>query len=102
MANILRDRGYLVTGDNEDEFEVIRGGDSPSYFVDIAASNNERVIIVEIDGYKGHKSRRAIFKDLYRATEIKAMVKYAEFYRFAFWQLKGTSSEVIAEELKLT
>lgn len=105
MADVLRSFGFSVRGDGDgwdDEFYVLRDGSAPPYFVDVCASNNERVIIVEIDGYKGHKSHRQILHDVHRTNEIKSLVKDAEVFRFAFWQLVRMDNETIALELGLT
>ena len=102
VANILRQYGYSVAGENDDEFAVQRPGDSPPYFIDVVASNGTRVLAIEIDGHKGHWSRRALLKDRNRAADIKALVKDAEMYRFAFFQLTNMPDEVIAEELGLS
>jgi very-short-patch-repair endonuclease len=101
VANVLRNYGYRVAGDNEDEFSVFRNADSPPYSLDLIASNSTRVIAVEIDGYRGHKSRRRILYDAHRTNELKEIVKDIEVFRFAFWQLKGTDDGTIAKELKI-
>jgi len=104
VADILRSYGFAVSGDGEgydDEFCIIRDGSSPPYFVDICAASDERVLIVEIDGYKGHKSHRQILHDVHRTNEIKSLIRDVEIFRFAFWQLKGMDSETIALELGL-
>lgn len=101
VANVLRNHGYRVAGDNEDEFAVFRSGDTPPYFVDLCASNSTRVIICEIDGYVGHNSRRKILHDMHRTNELKTLIKDIEVFRFAFFQLKGMDDGTIAEELQI-
>lgn len=103
VARILRSSGYLVAGDGEvdDEFCVFRSADLPPYYLDLCASNGKRVLAVEIDGYRGHKTRRASVKDMWRTADIKSLVKDIEVFRFAFWQLKGMDDATIAEELQI-
>jgi hypothetical protein len=101
LADLLRNRGFKAIGDNDDEAYVIRSGDSFPYFLDVYASNGERDIAVEIDGYQGHNNRRRILKDKHRTNEIKDLVHNIEVYRFAFWQLKDMDDETIALELGL-
>lgn len=101
VANILRRYGYTVFGDTDDEIAVRREAFEAPYYVDVCACNSQRILIVEIDGYKGHKTRRAILKDTHRANYIKQVLK-CDLYRFAFFQLTGVSDDLIAEELGLT
>jgi very-short-patch-repair endonuclease len=101
VANVLRNNGYRVAGDNEDEFSVFRDENSPPYSLDLVASNSARTIAVEIDGYRGHKSRRRILYDAHRTNELKTLIKDLEVFRFAFWQLKGMDDGTIAEELQI-
>jgi hypothetical protein len=105
VANILRRNGYTCFGDHDDEIAIQCDADAPAYYLDICALYNKRVIVCEIDGYTGHKSQRAIYKDKHRTT---AIIKYfkkqglaAEVYRFAFWQLKGMDDDTIKQELQL-
>lgn len=101
MANVFRSYGGLAAGDKDDEFACATATGRFPLYIDIVAIHNERVFAVEIDGYKGHASKRAIQKDKTRFSEIKDSIKDVECYRFAFWQLKGTSDELIAQELRL-
>lgn len=105
MANIIRRRGYTVFGDHDDEVAIRCDADSPPYYLDVCALYSKRVLVVEIDGYEGHKTARAIRKDQHRTNAIIEFFKRqgleAEVYRFAFWQLKDASDEIIAEELQL-
>ena len=91
----------MAAGDKDDEFAVLRDAISPPYYIDIIASNNQRVLAIEIDGYIGHSTQRRLFRDMHRTAEIKELVKDIECYRFSFWQLKGCPDELIAEELGL-
>jgi hypothetical protein len=101
LADICRARGFRAIGDNDDEAYVFRNGDSFPYFLDVYASNGERDIAVEVDGYKGHNSRRRILRDKHRTNELKDIVYNLEVYRFAFFQLRGMDDETIALELGL-
>jgi hypothetical protein len=101
VANVLRDRGFTVFGDSDDEVIIHRGKSSPPYYVDVCGCSDTRIIAVEIDGYVGHASRRRILRDKHRTDEIKRLINNIEIYRFAFWQLKGMDNETIALELGL-
>ena len=101
VANVLRDRGFTVFGDSDDEVIIHRGKSSPPYYVDVCGCSDTRIIAVEIDGYVGHASRRRILRDKHRTNEIKRLINNIEIYRLAFWQLKGMDNETIALELGL-
>src|ERR1051325_7437432 len=100
VANLLRHFDYTVFGDMDDEVMVCRGRTSPPYYVDLCACNSQGIVVVEIDGYKGHKTRRAILKDKSRLEYIRQRLN-ARVFRFAFWQLKNMDDDTIAEELGL-
>lgn len=102
VADILRDAGFTVFGDSDDEVAIYRNDTKTPYFIDVCACSDTRIIAVEIDGYRGHNSRRAILRDKHRTNEIKELINNIEFYRFAFFQLKGMDNETIALELGLT
>jgi len=102
MALLLRRHGYTVFGDHDDEIPVQCDPNSPPYFIDICAISGQRILCIEIDGYKGHNSRRAIFRDKHRTAAITSKLNgKPEFYRFQFFQLKDMDDETIAEELKI-
>lgn len=100
VADILRRHGYTVFGDRDDEIPVEREAPNPPYYLDLCAICGPRVLAIEIDGHKGHSSKRAILKDKNRFDYIKEKLK-AECYRFAFYQLTDMSDELIEEELGL-
>jgi hypothetical protein len=102
VANVLRQYGYKVAGDHDDEFSLVHDADSWPFSCDLIAASDTRVIVVEIDGYRGHSSHRAILKDKHRFDSIKRALYSAECYRFAFFQLKNTDDKLIAQELGLT
>lgn len=106
VANVLRSFDYTVFGDNgDDEISVRRDELSPPYYIDICGCNDKRILVVEIDGFKGHKTRYAICKDKARLEFIKEKLgKNCEVHRFAFWQLTPFNEETkenIIEELGL-
>jgi hypothetical protein len=100
VANILRRFGYTVFGDLDDEVMVGRDGGSPPYYIDICGCSDTRILVVEIDGYKGHKTGYAIRKDKNRLEYIRKRLN-ADVYRFAFWQLIGMDDDTIADEMGL-
>lgn len=102
VADVLRDRGFTVFGDTDDEVVIHRGITKTPYYVDVCGCSSTRIIAIEIDGYVGHASRRRILRDKHRTDEIKRLINNIEIYRFAFWQLKGMDNETIALELGLT
>ena len=117
MANICRRFGYIVFGDRENEIAVRRDEtNEPPYYCDLVAILGTRTIVIEVDGYKGHNSRRNLLRDEHRSDYIKEnlirnsdlekllrkrLSGKVELYRFGFWQLKDASDELIAQELQL-
>lgn len=99
---LLRRFGYTVFGDHDDEIAIQCEPSEPPFHLDLCAVSGQRIIVVEIDGYKGHSSQRAIRYDAHRTNAIKRKLSgKPEVYRFGFWQLKDTPDELIIEELKL-
>ena len=102
---MLRHHGYTVFGDMDDEVAIPRELGAPPYYVDVCACDSQGIIVVEIDGYVGHRTRRAILKDRNRTTEILDYFRrwgvMARLCRLAFWQLKNTPDDLIAQELRL-
>jgi hypothetical protein len=102
VADLCRRHGYTVFGDHDDEIPITCDADSPPYYLDICAVSGQRILCIEIDGYKGHSSRRAIFRDKHRTIAIaKALNGKPEFYRFQFFQLKDMDDGTIAQELQI-
>lgn len=61
-----------------------------------------REINVEVDGYEGHKTRRAYDLDLLKKRRIKeAYGQHIETYRFTFKQLASWNNQEIAQEMRL-
>lgn len=99
---LCRRYGFTVFGDHDDEIPIQCEPNSPPYFIDICAVSGKRILCIEIDGYKGHSSRRAIFRDKHRTAAItRALNGKPEFYRFQFFQLKDIEDKYIIEELGL-
>lgn len=72
------------------------------YQVDVYATRAARRIIVEIDGYKGHKTTYAYTKDQLRIRRIRE--RYGtdiETYRFTLGRLSKWTDQEIATEMKL-
>lgn len=92
-------------GDHDDEVSIQCDPNTFARSLDLCALSDQGVTIVEIDGYQGHSSGRAIHKDKHRTDEIIAYFKRnglkAKVYRFAFWQLVGMDDQTIAKELEL-
>lgn len=89
-------------GDHDDEIPITCEPNAPPYFIDITAVSGKRILCIEVDGYKGHKSRRAIQRDKHREIAIsKALNGKPEFYRFQFFQLTDIEDSYIIEELRL-
>ena len=105
MANILRRYGYTCFGDHDDEIAIQCNADTAPYSLDLCALSSKGVTIVEIDGYQGHSTRRAILKDNHRTKAIIEHFKKnglkARVFRFAFYQLTDIDDETIAKELEL-
>jgi len=101
VANVCRQYGFQVFGDQDNEVEISREQTYP-FYIDLLATNGTRILAIEIDGPKNHSSHYAKKKDANRLDYIKQKLgPRCETYRFGFWQLAGTSDELIAEELKL-
>lgn len=105
VADLLRRHGHTVFGDHDDEIPIQPDADTPPYYLDLCALYGKGVTVIEIDGYEGHKSQRAILKDKHRTIAIIQFFKKqgltAKVYRFAFWQLKGMDDATIIQELGL-
>ena len=101
VADVLRSKGFEVYGDKDNEFAIIRPEGQGAYYLDVYAFNSKRGIVVEIDGYKGHRTKRAILKDTHRANWIKKMLR-VELYRFNFSQLKDMDNDTIANEMQIS
>ena len=80
------------------------GGRSPiiiRYRLDVYGRNGDRKIAIEIDGYMGHKSRRAYEMDGLRSRRIQETLGPIDVYRFTFSRLANWTREEIAKEMRL-
>ena len=59
-----------------------------------------QVLAIEIDGYKDHRSYRALRKDQQRTIGIQGAIKDVEDYRLGFWQLKNCPDDLISSRVK--
>ncbi len=71
------------------------------YRIDVYGRNGIRKIAVEIDGFMGHKSKRACEMDALRTRRICEKYEPIQLYRFTFKQLANWTDEEIAQEMKL-
>lgn len=104
MANLLRLNGATVTGDNDDELKIIRPDNKLPRSIDLCARLGPRIIFIEVDGFTGHKTKRAIAKDKARTAEITSLVPHSELYRFAFFQLtpwNDSTKNAVLEEMSI-
>lgn len=70
------------------------------YRLDVYARRGLRRIGVEIDGYMGHKSQRAVEMDGLRTRRLKEAYGLETIYRFTFKQLASWTDQEIAEEMR--
>jgi hypothetical protein len=108
MASILRRCGclavgiekkcpyYLPTGKADGSYIRIR------YRVDVVGRKGDRRIAIEVDGYVGHKSERAIRMDKLRTRRLCEKYGFEKVYRFTFKQLAAWTDQEVAEEMHLT
>lgn len=71
------------------------------YRVDVWGYLRDGSVGVEIDGYMGHKSRRAYEMDGLRTRRIQEAYGPIDIYRFTFGQIASWTDEEIAQEMKL-
>jgi hypothetical protein len=123
IATILRRYGYFVNGDidNEKIFKCKnRNGYMVNYYSDLFAWGKNRRILIEVHGYKGHESSRAVkldrnrWRDIDKAYNTDTARKQTdtktgdfwyepiiEYFELWFWQAKGDMEKEILEELKI-
>jgi hypothetical protein len=107
MANLLRKYGYvnikiekrmpyyLPAHGQEGKIIKIR------YRLDVYGRRGNRRIAIEIDGFMGHKSQRAIKMDGLRSKRIQEKYGPIEIYRHTFQRLAKWTDEEIAQEMRL-
>ena len=71
------------------------------YRLDVYARKGKRRIGVEVDGFMGHKSERAIRMDKLRTIRLREAYRLERIYRFTFKQLANWTDKEIAAEMKL-
>lgn len=72
------------------------------YRVDVYGRRGPRRIAIEIDGFMGHKSKRACEMDGLRSRRIQEKYEPIEIHRFTFGQLAHWTDKEIAEEIRLS
>jgi hypothetical protein len=71
------------------------------YRLDIYGRKASRRIGIEIDGYMGHKSKRAVDMDGLRTRRLSEAYELEGIFRFTFSQLSHWTDQEIAEEMRL-
>jgi len=105
MASLLRQYGFLsVSTEKRLPYYLPLGNGQVlkiKYRLDVYGRKGTRRIGVEIDGYMGHKSQRAIEMDGLRTRRLKESYELQRIYRFTFAQLASWTDKEIAEEMNL-
>jgi len=103
LCKIFRDRGYFATCERRLPCFVELGAFTVRYRADCyATGGGGRIILCEVDGYKGHKSNRARMLQWLRLRRIREQYgEHIEEYRFTLKRLAKWTDEEIAEELRL-
>jgi hypothetical protein len=105
LANLLRYYGFqsVATEKSLPYYLQLRNGQNLKikYRLDVYGRKGTRRIGIEVDGYMGHKSQRAIDMDGLRTRRLKEAYELQRIYRFTFAQLASWTDEEIAEEMSL-
>ena len=102
LRKIFRDRGFKTKVERRLPCFVELGQFTVKYRADVFATKGQRKIIAEVDGYKGHKSQRAINLQCLRLRRIRETYgTKIEEYRFTLKRLTKWSDQEIAEEMRL-
>ena len=105
VSDLLTLAGFTKFGGNDDEVAIFRAQGEPPFYIDVCGCSDTRILVIEIDGYKGHKTKYSIGQDKNRLAFIKNVLgPQCETYRFAFWQLTPFDKEtekLVAQELRL-
>lgn len=83
------------TGESQEQIITI------PYRLDVTGRRGSRHLAIEVDGYLGHKSRRAYEMDGLRSRRIQEAYGPIDIYRFTFGQLASWTDEEIAQEMNL-
>jgi very-short-patch-repair endonuclease len=102
LCKILGDHKFRAECEKRFPCFVELGALRCRYQVDVYATRAERRIIVEVDGYQGHKTTYAYTKDQLRIKRIRERYgQDIEAYRFTLGRLSKWTDKEIAEELRL-
>jgi hypothetical protein len=105
LAGILREHGYVsvATEKRMPYYLSLSNGQvlKIRYRLDIYGRKDSRRIGIEIDGYMGHKSKRAVDMDGLRTRRLSETYELEKIYRFTFSQLAQWTDKEIAEEMRL-
>jgi hypothetical protein len=105
LAHLLRQHGFLnVSTEKRVPYYLSLGNGKIlkiKYRLDVYGRKGDRRIGIEIDGYMGHKSKRAIEMDGLRTRRLKEAYRLQRIYRFTFAQFANWTEQEIAEEMSL-
>ena len=102
LCQIFRDHQFRAECEKRFPCFVELGEMRCRYQVDVYATRAARRIIVEVDGWQGHKTTQAFIKDQLRIRRIKEEYgQDIEVYRFTLRRLSKWSDEEIAQEMGL-
>ena len=105
LARLLRQHGYVsvATEKRMPYYLSLANGKilKIRYRLDIYGRKASRRIGIEIDGYMGHKSKRAVDMDGLRTRRLSEAYELDRIYRFTFSQLAHWTNQEIAEEMRL-
>ena len=106
LASLLRQYGFQSVATEKRLPYYLQLGNGEilkiKYRLDVYGRKGTRRIGIEVDGYMGHKSKRAIDMDGLRTRRLKEAYELQRIYRFTFAQLSSWSDQEIAEEMSLS
>lgn len=102
LCQIFRDRGFAAQCEKRLPCFVELGNFTVKYRSDCFATDGQRIIIAEVDGYKGHKTARARMLQRLRLRRIRETYgPHIEEYRFTLKRLAKWTNEEIAQEMRI-
>lgn len=105
LASLLRQHGFLsVSIEKRLPYYLPLGNGQVlkiKYRLDVYGRKGTRRIGIEVDGYMGHRTKRAIEMDGLRTRRLKEAYELQRIYRFTFAQLANWTDKEIAEEMSL-
>lgn len=102
LCQIFRSAGFEAETERRFPCYIELGDFTVEYRADVYATGEGRKIIAEVDGYKGHKSQRAVMLQKLRARRIRETYgQEIEIHRFTFKRLAKWTKQEIAEEMRL-